>query len=286
MQLNMRHRKTGPMSYGILRYHTRGTVNAVPKRIMPPFPSRDDLNWSLRQARQLKSLHPAEIPRKVNRRITILGTQNRLDYETGRMVWSINNISFIESETPILHAVKFSVRQPYVSAPQIPTKYNYSKTLQDAGLPIVSKDGTQMFKFKQGEVVDFVFQNTKDLNGADEIHPWHLHLHNFWVLGFGDYQVPWTPKEETKYKMYWAVERNTFNLYPASWTAIRVKFDNPGIALFRKFSSTFKFHFRHISTESRNAGELSEDVDELEILLTTRHSAQYLCMYTDCHILP
>lgn len=285
MQLNMRHRNTGPMSYGILRYRTRGTVNAVPERIMPPFPSRDDVDWSLRQARRMKSLKPAKIPLKADRRITILGTQNRLDYTTGRLVWSINNISFIESETPIMHAVKYNVPQPYVRAPQIPTKYNYSKTLQDAGLPIVSKDGTQMFRFKLGEVVDFVFQNTVALNGANEIHPWHLHLHNFWVLGFGDYRVPWTPKEEKKYKLYRSIERNTFSLYPASWTAIRVRFDNPGVAHFRKLSLTFKFHFWHNPLNLEMRRKQSEDVDELDILLTTRRSTQYLCMYTDCHIL-
>lgn len=239
MQLNMRHRKAGPESYGILHYRTPGTVKAVPKRNIPSFPSRDDLEWSLRQARRLKSLKPANIPRKVNRQITILGTQNRLRGERGRLVWSMNNISFIEPQIPILHAVKFMIRQPYVRSPRIPTKFNFSKTLQDAGLPIVSKAGTQLLKFEVGEVVDFVFQNTVTLNGGDDIHPWHLHLHNFWVLGFGDYQVPWTTNEERKYEVYRAVERNTFNLYPGSWTAIRVRFDNPGIALFRKLSLPF-----------------------------------------------
>lgn len=242
MQLNMRHRKNGPTGYGILRYSLPTTKKATPRQTPSTFPSRSDVNWSLRQARRLKSLSPVHhtMPSQAHRVVTVLGTQNRLgNPTTGRLVWTMNNISFTEPKTPILHAVKLGIRQKYVSAPNIPTPFNYSLPLSKAGLPITARNGTNVLKVKLGEVVDFVFQNTVSLSGAEEVHPWHLHLGNMWILGYGDNHATWTPSEVSKYKKFKSVERNTFNLYPNSWTAIRVRFDNAGIALFRKFLTLF-----------------------------------------------
>lgn len=63
----------------------------------------------------------------------------------------------------------------------------------------------------------------------------HLHMHNFWQLAFGEEHEPWSEEDEAGYDTTTAVFRNTFSLYPGSWTAIRVKFDNPGMAHFRKW---------------------------------------------------
>lgn len=61
----------------------------------------------------------------------------------------------------------------------------------------------------------------------------HLHLHNFWVLAYGEEHVPWTPADTDSYDLNTAVSRNTFSLLPGGWTAIRLKADNPGTAHFR-----------------------------------------------------
>lgn len=59
-----------------------------------------------------------------------------------------------------------------------------------------------------------------------EIHPWHLHGHDFWVLGFGDGKF----KEEDvkKFNLKNPPFRNTATLFPIGWTAFRFKADNPG----------------------------------------------------------
>ena len=62
----------------------------------------------------------------------------------------------------------------------------------------------------------------------------HLHLHNFWVLRYGDSNTVETFEDRLSYtRKVDAVSRNTFNLYPNAWVAIRVKFDNAGVAPFR-----------------------------------------------------
>lgn len=66
----------------------------------------------------------------------------------------------------------------------------------------------------------------------------HLHLHNFWVLAYGNQDgSAWTPADKKSYDLRRPVSRNTFNLHTDSWTAIRVKFDNPGVAFMRKFAT-------------------------------------------------
>lgn len=60
-------------------------------------------------------------------------------------------------------------------------------------------------------------------------------MHNFWVLAYGDFRKAWSETDVERYETRRAVSRNTFTLYPGSWTAIRVKFDNPGVAHFRTY---------------------------------------------------
>lgn len=65
-------------------------------------------------------------------------------------------------------------------------------------------------------------------------------MHDFWILGYGDRHSPWTPADEKHYQLRdVALARNTFTLYPSSWTAIRVKFDNPGVAFSRTLYHIF-----------------------------------------------
>lgn len=96
----------------------------------------------------------------------------------------------------------------------------------------MAKKGTHVHRFRLGEVVDIVLQNTRALSGAEEIHPWHLHLHNFWVLGYGDHYSTWTPADSIGYDTITPVPRNMAILYPQSWTVLRFRADNPGIAFF------------------------------------------------------
>lgn len=64
----------------------------------------------------------------------------------------------------------------------------------------------------------------------------HLHLGNMYVLAHGDTNSTWSTDDARSYDVRTAVSRNTAVLHPNGWTALRLKGDNPGTALFRKLS--------------------------------------------------
>jgi FtsP/CotA-like multicopper oxidase with cupredoxin domain len=113
---------------------------------------------------------------------------------------------------------------------QPPTIWNFTETLQDEGVSIFNEErGVAVYKFVKGDVVDVVLQNSRALNGAPELHSWHLHGHSFYVVGqgIGNYNP-----DDTSDALWWNVQnpvlRDTMSLWPNGWTAIRFKADNVG----------------------------------------------------------
>eukprot|EP00178_Gracilaria_changii_P014574 TRINITY_DN40_c0_g1_i3.p1 TRINITY_DN40_c0_g1~~TRINITY_DN40_c0_g1_i3.p1 ORF type:complete len:481 (-),score=74.82 TRINITY_DN40_c0_g1_i3:1563-3005(-) len=173
MQTNIRHRSSGPRGLAILRYSTNSGAKE-PLRRPPTPPEKDDITWSLMHARRFRSRTRTKLP-AANRTFVFLGTQNQLPNE--RLVWALNNITYVDGPSPILHSVKLGVyrdTKTYVQQLQIPTPFDYTKSLSENGLPLAAKEGTQVVKVKKDEVIDWVFQNTVSLSGADEIHPWYV----------------------------------------------------------------------------------------------------------------
>jgi L-ascorbate oxidase len=239
IQTNVRHRTIGATGLAVLRY-AHAPQTALPTLPVPTdWPARNDTRWSLAHARKFKA-SGAGVRGEMNgsvpepdRRFVYLGTQNRIT--DGRLVWAVNNISYEEPKTPVLQALATNERaeiSKWVEQTTVPTPFDYNKTLAEANLSIMARRETQVVRVRKGEVVEFVFQNTRALNGAEEIHPWHVHLHNLWVLGFGEPGTTWSSRDVASYDTTTAVHRNTFMLYPQSWTAVRVRFDNPGAAMF------------------------------------------------------
>jgi L-ascorbate oxidase len=231
IQTNVRHRATGPSGLAVLRYSSANKTLPVAKP-STEWPAWNDTAWSLKQARQYKSRHPVAVP-SADRRFVYLGTQNRLT--DGRLAWALNNISYEPGNTPIIQALVLdtvSEESKWVEQTTIPTPFDYTKTLAENNLSIIARRETQVVKVRKDEVIEFVFQNTLALAGAAETHPWHLHLHSMWVLGYGEARTSWKPSDVSSYNTRNPPLRNTFMLYPQSWTAIRFKADNPGAANF------------------------------------------------------
>ncbi|KAL3931537.1 MAG: hypothetical protein SGARI_004181 [Bacillariaceae sp.] len=72
------------------------------------------------------------------------------------------------------------------------------------------------------EVVDILIENSDTMM----THPFHLHGHEFWVLGMT------TSKDEELVQVSDPVPRDTVNVPSMGKTLIRVKFDNPGPWIF------------------------------------------------------
>ncbi|CAI2167496.1 10572_t:CDS:10 [Funneliformis geosporum] len=63
-------------------------------------------------------------------------------------------------------------------------------------------------------------------NGAT--HPFHLHGHNFFIMGHGNGTVP----DRSQFNMVDPAVRDTVSIFEDSWTVIRFRIDNPGVWAF------------------------------------------------------
>ena len=86
--------------------------------------------------------------------------------------------------------------------------------------------GSGVYRFKPKTIVDIIFQNAKALGNVSEIHPWHLHGHDFWMLGYGEGRL--TKGDEAKFNLKNPPLRNTTVIFPYGWTALRFVANNPG----------------------------------------------------------
>ncbi|CAB4399147.1 unnamed protein product [Rhizophagus irregularis] len=71
-----------------------------------------------------------------------------------------------------------------------------------------------------GEVVDITFINTDDGD-----HPFHMHGHQFWVLGFGN----GTHVDKKSLNTVNPIKRDTSTIPASGWTVLRFVPDNPGV---------------------------------------------------------
>jgi L-ascorbate oxidase len=73
-----------------------------------------------------------------------------------------------------------------------------------------------------------VLQNALALNGAAEVHAWHLHGHSFWIVGQGNGTFD-SETDPDSFNLVNPVRRDTASLWPYGWTALRFKADNVGV---------------------------------------------------------
>ncbi|KAI9297942.1 hypothetical protein K502DRAFT_312236 [Neoconidiobolus thromboides FSU 785] len=99
----------------------------------------------------------------------------------------------------------------------------------------------QLVHLEKDEVIEVTIQNTVDLAGLCDNHPWHLHGHSFWDLGSGP--GTYNPNDDKSLNKI-PILRDTFtfslnlpqgNLTPkedCGWHTIRFVTDNPGLWIF------------------------------------------------------
>jgi FtsP/CotA-like multicopper oxidase with cupredoxin domain len=156
--------------------------------------------------------------------------------------WAVNNISTSHgSETVVALAVETARRlgwpKPIAKTVEMPLNppvvWDYTTRVLDPGGPgkVLGVLSEAVMSLEQGQVVEFVLQNTRAINGVAEYHPWHAHGHSFWVVGQG--QGIYNPATDVaKYNLKNPVLRDTVSLQPLSWVAIRFLLDNPGAWFF------------------------------------------------------
>ena len=205
-------------------------------RSPPPTPPPAGRAWNDTMYRFQQSVatvaHPAHVeppPPRADRTILLLNTQNKID---GRIKWALNNVSFRLPHTPYLVAMKSGLLGAFDQRPP-PETYEhrgYDVYAVQENPNATTSDG--LYRLRFGSVVDVVLQNANMLDdNKSETHPWHLHGHDFWVLGYGIGRFDPAVHPAT-YNLRDPILKNTVAVHPYGWTALRFKADNPGVWAF------------------------------------------------------
>ncbi|OMO91450.1 Multicopper oxidase, type 1 [Corchorus olitorius] len=203
----------------------------IPTTKPPQTPDWKDHNRSLEFAKKIvakKNYNSPKPPKISDRRIILLNTQNYID---GFTKWAINNISLTLPPTPYLGAIKYGLNDAFDSKNKPPENYDPNYNISNPPLTDATF-GNAVYDFEFNTTIDVILQNANVLNkiNTSEIHPWHLHGHDFWVLGYGEGKF--RDEDEENFNLENPPLKNTVVLFPNGWTALRFVADNPGVWAF------------------------------------------------------
>lgn len=233
LAVNVRARtdKDTPTGLGILVYDNATAYQ--PQTPWPKGPAWDNVTASIEQARKYKALQNNTDPTShyynrtehvVTRQLVLLNTQQTWK---GHQKWAINNVTYAPLATPLLSALVYNITNAVdlTPPPDYPTPgYNIYAPPANTETNV----GSGVYQFTTGDVVELILQNGAMLTANHaEVHPWHLHGHDFWIMGYGD-GVFDNATSPLTFEYDFPPARNNVPLFPFGWTAIRFKLDNPG----------------------------------------------------------
>ncbi|KAL9245873.1 hypothetical protein vseg_019473 [Gypsophila vaccaria] len=211
----------------------------VPNNIIPTLPKlpvHNDTSFALRYYNKLRSLNtpqfPANVPLKVDRKMffTIAFGENPCAtcFNNTRIVASLNNITFLMPQIALLQAHYYKIPGVYrTDFPDQPTTpFNYIGAPSNASLRTNEDLMTRVIKLKFNTTIELILQDTNLMIASS--HPFHLHGHNFFVVGTGVGNFD-PGKDPEKFNLVDPPERNTASVPTMGWTAIRFRADNPGV---------------------------------------------------------
>ncbi|PAN12113.1 hypothetical protein PAHAL_2G243500 [Panicum hallii] len=212
-------------------YGGRSSPRRPPPTTPPTGPAWNDTMYRFRQSVATVA-HPAHVeppPPRAERTILLLNTQNKID---GRIKWALNNVSFTLPHTPYLVAMKNGLLGAFNQRPPPETYAHQTYDIYAVQKNPNTTTSNGLYRLRFGSVVDVVLQNANMLDAnKSETHPWHLHGHDFWVLGYGIGRFDPAVHPAT-YNLRDPILKNTVAVHPYGWTALRFKADNPGVWAF------------------------------------------------------
>jgi L-ascorbate oxidase len=225
-----RRPKTLP-ALAVLKYSSSDSAWPVDKP--PATPDWEDVVRSKAFTHKINASTAQELPAATGSPIVMLNTQDVVD---GHVKWAINHVSLALPATPYLGAYYAGLEREVFNITEAPRTFNANYDVRkppEAQAPAGKTPTTvrnQVYRFTDGAVVDVVIQNA-NMRSADtsEAHPWHLHGHDFWVLGYGEGRYDHGRDAEALNAVKNPPLRNTVVVFPFGWTAIRFVADNPGV---------------------------------------------------------
>jgi len=244
-------RFTSPVLTGLATFHYSNSQ----KKVSGPIPGAPtEIVWSLNQARSVRWNLTASAARPNPQgsyhygNITITRTiklANSAPFINGKQRYAVNGVSYLPSATPL----------------QLADYYNISGVFTAGGIPDSPRGGsgylqTAALSVEYRAFIEVVFQNYEST-----IQSWHLDGYSFFVVGMdgGD----WTPANRKGYNLFDAVSRCTTQVYPNSWTAVLLTFDNAGMWNLR--SQTWERQFLGQQTYVRVKSPVKSLRDEYDI---------------------
>ncbi|KAJ7955460.1 L-ascorbate oxidase-like [Quillaja saponaria] len=213
-----RFTKTVLTGKGIIRY-TNGKGPASPE--IPEAPV--GWAWSLNQFRSFRwnltasaarpnpqgSYHYGSI--NITRTIKLVNSASRGD---GKLRYAINGASHVDPDTPLKLAEYYGVADKVF-------KYD---TISDE--PPATIDKVTLAP----NVLNVTFRNFIEIifeNHEKSMQSWHLDGYSFFAVAIEPGR--WTPEKRKNYNLLDAVSRHTVQVFPKSWAAIMLTFDNAGM---------------------------------------------------------
>lgn len=217
-----------PQALTILNYQPN-SASKIPHSPPPVTPLWNDYNHSKAFSNKVLALkgRTPKPPKNYHRRIVLLNTQNKIN---GFTKWAINNVSLTLPPTPYIGSIRFGLKNAFDQASQ-PENYPQHYDVMKPAVNPNSTTGSGVYMLGYYSTVDVILQNANALSeNVSEIHPWHLHGHDFWVLGYGEGKF--TKNDEKNFNLENPPYRNTAVIFPFGWTALRFVADNPGVWAF------------------------------------------------------
>ncbi|OAY83949.1 L-ascorbate oxidase [Ananas comosus] len=211
----------------LLNYLPNSATN-LPKTAPPATPAWNDYthskSFTYKIVAKEGTLKP---PVNSKRQIALLNTQNKIN---GCIKWSINNISLVLPPTPYLGSMRYGLKGAF-DMTKPPEKFARDYDVMRPPLNPNTTQGSSVYKLELNSTVDVILQNANALaDNVSEIHPWHLHGHDFWVLGYGEGRFG--KRDMAKFNLKNPPLRNTVVVFPYGWTAVRFVANNPGVWAF------------------------------------------------------
>ncbi|KAJ3703203.1 hypothetical protein LUZ61_006908 [Rhynchospora tenuis] len=195
--------------------------NTPPSKVLPKVPS--GWGWSLNQWRSFRwnlsasaarpnpqgSYHYGQI--NISRTIKLVNQRTKVG---GKVRYAINGVSHVDTKTPLKLAEYFGIAEKTF-------EYNVIGDVPSAAT-VQAKIAPNVINAEFRTFVEIVFENPEKA-----IQSYHLDGYSFFAAGMGP--GTWTPQNRRTYNLLDTVSRHTIQVYPKSWTAIMLTFDNAGM---------------------------------------------------------
>ncbi|KAK3443450.1 L-ascorbate oxidase homolog [Eucalyptus grandis] len=219
MVASTRYTKTVLTTTAVISY-TNGKGPASP--VLPEAPV--GWAWTLNQFRSFRwnltasaarpnpqgSYHYGQI--NITRTIKLVNSASR---EGGKLRYAINGISHANPATPLKLAEYYGVADKI---------FKYDTMSDDAPATASDKITVEpnVANITYRTFVEVIFENHEK-----SIQSWHLDGYSFFAVAVEPGR--WTPEKRKSYNLLDAVSRHTVQVFPKSWAAIMLTFDNAGM---------------------------------------------------------